>query len=1080
MSMDMGSHDILFNNKDFQSFHVCGDHNFRMDSPNHPKRHSVSITDCYRSLSNAEKQKLVSIENVAKSRLMSIYDVPPKQVRKVEQKIYFKIENKSPTEVPKSSNSMSTSSLPIAKAFESVGSQIYMEPTKSTRSLPVLETSESTMIISDKALPTPQEKLIIPDEVLPTPQEPTNVDDISDMPIHVAPPIPLSVRDSNVSSQQPAPAIPVREDSAQSCPPREDAVDDVPDYLAPPIPSPPPVPPRTKPPKVESQVMTSDMGAENDREENSDELTSKEDARESLRKQEIDLQREMSLLDEILQGCQMEELGSGRDNVAWKLASKSSKEHHLEAWVKAHCGKDSASVPDDMGSMPSDAGSKRNSTAYSDSVLLSPNLAAKLSKIPPTSKMSAPLHYVNLTRYDTGGVDHVHVLASIAGSGASGISAENTSAGGYDNVFSNKENMYCEVSEVPQIPEKENYYCKPRSINSGSSKPNREPSPPEIPPKGTALQNKNRKRHSLHNCTFCAIHGFECNGLCNNYETPRPGAVALDEADRVTKLRESYLRVGNADLECDMSKQEKKNGVPTDGRLKVKLPLRSKMQSRGNAVAMSGYMDMSGLFDMPPTKLSKSESNNGEQCEPNVALPIKPRPKFFRSLSSKSTEVVPQCILKPSLSADSPMDNSNYMEMSGQTSPRRSVLENLQVLQTYVSTTPSRDKTGSPKCEEDTSQPAVPFPNLLGFQFIGPSNKQQSVCDSNSKNSNKVIPPEQTISVARVTCSNERPASEAISKSSKFLSRIMRRNSRDRKGSQSQENLNLSSQSSLDKIINAKDDPRMSNLKNSRSHSVSHCPTFISSPPPKERQRSSSFPNEMCFRELVANATKKSKENGENSPCDGYKNQFKPKMSSKPTTSSECYMYMGPMCKENNEQKISEVEERKPLSDPISDNSMFTVLYVQTETDSETRKIPQTDDEKLMQLYKLGKTQHLFNSDKNQEKSLSLDEQAAEIARHVTALPPFIPPKMRQTPCALSPVIESTAFSPRNSKSFADDLNIENIKREDTVVLPSRTFDPSVQKERARATLRIDAPKDLEDETVWIPRSHSGTPGQYS
>ena len=49
-----------------------------------PKRHSISFTDYRRAKTYAEKQKLMSIENVEKERLMAIYDIPPRRVRKVE------------------------------------------------------------------------------------------------------------------------------------------------------------------------------------------------------------------------------------------------------------------------------------------------------------------------------------------------------------------------------------------------------------------------------------------------------------------------------------------------------------------------------------------------------------------------------------------------------------------------------------------------------------------------------------------------------------------------------------------------------------------------------------------------------------------------------------------------------------------------------------------------------------------------------------------------------------------------------------------------------------------------------------
>lgn len=48
------------------------------------KRHSISFTDYRRAKTYTEKQRLQSIENVEKERLMAIYDVPPRRIRKVE------------------------------------------------------------------------------------------------------------------------------------------------------------------------------------------------------------------------------------------------------------------------------------------------------------------------------------------------------------------------------------------------------------------------------------------------------------------------------------------------------------------------------------------------------------------------------------------------------------------------------------------------------------------------------------------------------------------------------------------------------------------------------------------------------------------------------------------------------------------------------------------------------------------------------------------------------------------------------------------------------------------------------------
>ena len=71
--------------KNFQNTQVYADQNFQEDGiwPR-PKRHSISFTDFKRAKSYSDKQHLMSIENVERERLMVIYDVPPRRVRKVE------------------------------------------------------------------------------------------------------------------------------------------------------------------------------------------------------------------------------------------------------------------------------------------------------------------------------------------------------------------------------------------------------------------------------------------------------------------------------------------------------------------------------------------------------------------------------------------------------------------------------------------------------------------------------------------------------------------------------------------------------------------------------------------------------------------------------------------------------------------------------------------------------------------------------------------------------------------------------------------------------------------------------------
>lgn len=71
--------------KKFENRQVFADQNYHDDNswPRY-KRHSISFLDYRRAKIYTEKQRLQSIENVEKERLMAIYDVPPRRIRKVE------------------------------------------------------------------------------------------------------------------------------------------------------------------------------------------------------------------------------------------------------------------------------------------------------------------------------------------------------------------------------------------------------------------------------------------------------------------------------------------------------------------------------------------------------------------------------------------------------------------------------------------------------------------------------------------------------------------------------------------------------------------------------------------------------------------------------------------------------------------------------------------------------------------------------------------------------------------------------------------------------------------------------------
>lgn len=71
--------------KKFENAPVFADQNYHDDNSwPRIKRHSISFTDYRRAKTYSDKNRLQSIENVEKERLMALYDVPPRRIRKVE------------------------------------------------------------------------------------------------------------------------------------------------------------------------------------------------------------------------------------------------------------------------------------------------------------------------------------------------------------------------------------------------------------------------------------------------------------------------------------------------------------------------------------------------------------------------------------------------------------------------------------------------------------------------------------------------------------------------------------------------------------------------------------------------------------------------------------------------------------------------------------------------------------------------------------------------------------------------------------------------------------------------------------
>lgn len=67
--------------KDFRRNQVFGDHN--IDDSHWPKRHSFSYSD-YSKSSYSTRSRLTNMESLEKENMMALYDIPPRRIKKVE------------------------------------------------------------------------------------------------------------------------------------------------------------------------------------------------------------------------------------------------------------------------------------------------------------------------------------------------------------------------------------------------------------------------------------------------------------------------------------------------------------------------------------------------------------------------------------------------------------------------------------------------------------------------------------------------------------------------------------------------------------------------------------------------------------------------------------------------------------------------------------------------------------------------------------------------------------------------------------------------------------------------------------
>lgn len=864
--------------------------------------------------------------------------------------------------------------------------------------------------------------------------------------------------------------------------------------------------------------------------------------------------------------------------------------------------------------------SRPSKTGYSDSALLSPNLSYKLKKIPSRSKVNAPLPYVNLEKYDMGdaGSNHVHIPAastSAPDGGRTWSGLQGQRSKGYDNVKGSGRDSVREKRISVSLPgSRENlrsisssdlhldvqarnmcYSNEPIYMNERSESP-----PPALPPKGPALLNKLRQRRAQN---------------AASRPPPRPPPVSPKVPPKHDRLpppypghrvgmhppptppspqEENYFLMGQTSIRQEYESQRLQEALA--GRTFVKLPPREHKSSVSSSVSEDGcYMDMSAC----QYEIERSKSFNDAHA---VFDSSSQRPKYHRSLSASG--VISKPVPEPpkedsrhsevaSVSAgNSPKESrrelireTNYMLMSSIINERKSVSENLQSLQAYVCN--SKSGNGDQMCSDEETKKMV-------AESVENETRQMFSCDYsvNQEENEGAIGTDNKISDETVEapfdnlldftlhtedssanyCSPvfiDKPSFTTLKnidkpvvtvetnngKSQGFFSRFIRRNSKDRKSiSQSQENL-LSSASSEPSIKEGMAILMESSSSGESSRSQSQQELVLD---PKDRNRSSSFPNRSSYMTMTESASSSStgisilsqeSDLGVNSSLTSSGNVSNHTSSNDDhlDRAGECLLSDSEKCERNvtkgagnyesksyfyveledncnvsvereekdvkvtqqkddddskrvildDHHKTEEKNHRKDDSDHSDSDSqkfsadqcggkVFTVLNVQG-GNLDSRNSCKTDDEKLIELWH---STHSLNmesekhsiADLKSKLTLPLDELPADqkanaIARHISSLPPFVPPKMKTYPMKLSPVLEKA--SPVKWKATDNESDLKE-QTEHSETTESPVSSPALMKQQAKATLRITPPSEDEHGKIWIPRTEATLKGELN
>ncbi|XP_052265608.1 uncharacterized protein LOC127868060 isoform X2 [Dreissena polymorpha] len=1122
------------------------------------KRHSISFTDFRRARHYTEKQRLQSIENVEKERLMAIYDVPPRRIRKVESKHHPTLQ-----EHPRSDNSVRSFDINFNAIRGLCGGQgqVSMQGQENyfnwsgefnnnvmsyqvPRSL--LNQSENSVNQSTTTIACNQSDSTSSQGSLLSLQS-------------------ANFAQNSMSISSSAPALCGYGSNTLTCNFRQ----------------------------LGQQLPNRDQ---DERDRLAD--AQHDDVMRSLDQSQQDLEKEMSLLDEMLQICQRAEGDSDRDQpppLPAKLSHTpgdgagsqqgSGSRQGSEVVRNVHCPRGSL----DNLSVSSDSTHSRPAprSHTTNSVLLSPNLVNKLKKIPRRSTFNAPLPYVNLSKYDgnVGNVDssHVHIPAAStsAPDGSSswcklrGSKSQNSQ--GYDNVPrsgscrndsnrvsvslpGSRENLRSVSSSDLQV----NLGTRNNSFSNEPiySNQREETPPPELPPKGPHLRNRQK---------------YHLDAISRPPQPPRPPERPqvksrssgkghgqqwpIRQGSFSSSQQEDYFLMGSFEKEpthCKTDFSETcRMSDPITVQQVVNLPPKEKKYTRSSV--LDCYMDMSGIMEL----------ERGD-CSAMNESPSVQRPKYLRSISASGIGIVTEeeddyYIPDPLPRAESlsisagnspkevrreraPIREDNYLLMSTLTTRRPSldtsrvdssgmdssrldtsrINEEEYVKQSQIAA--SLNRTNSSDTEKqlsftlddwhnaeesnrnlicksenriprDMSKIEMPFDNLLDFTLLV----------SREKDANKL----EQVQIKSMTVGAKTDSPSV--KTPGFFSRLIRRNSRDRKSvSQSQENLLTISISEpiIKEEAGLAEYTSLSSSENSRAQSQQDIVMG-----PCDRNRSSSFPNRSSFVAMAPDSNSSSstgisilsqqsdlcatnsslscetvstRASSNEGNLNDHSNSVQSVLSDsdkqemgKESFGKHSYFSMGPLDTSNaskghgNLESHSEHFSRKMEvhdSDQSKGNSdecggkVFTVLSVQGDS-------CKTDDEKLIELWHStnslsGKSNNSISDLKSKMtlplEELSPDEKANAIAKHISSLPPFVPPKMKSYPTKLSPVLEKT--TPKGDKP--DTLSVSSPEYQTcTGVVESPVISPSLKKLQAKATLRITPPSEDENGKIWIPRT---------